>query len=203
MRLPEPMEKAGYFWLPDKSEKKLPGTLRITDTGEITLEVLGTFSDSVDELNGRPVNLKRLVGVIERGKFVTLDGCRYGSRKYSLNFPEVSKSQIYAKLALFGAQYDENELITFSKIKFSVEGLDEWLSILGIEVSHNWETKSATIKYTPPQNLSFSFPNNISFTFTFDWTWPPLRTNPLMDARCCTMCPQRTRSSCRCAPAPR
>lgn len=76
MRLPEQMEEAGYFWLPDKIEKKLPGTLRITDTGKITLEVLGLFGDLVDELNNRQVNLKRIVGVIEEGRFVTLDRCR-------------------------------------------------------------------------------------------------------------------------------
>ncbi len=39
MRLSEPIEKQGFFWLPDDAENKLPGILRISDSGEITVEL--------------------------------------------------------------------------------------------------------------------------------------------------------------------
>ena len=174
MRLPEQMEKVGYFWLPEDTKQQLPGTLRISDSGEIALEVIGSFGDPIDQLNDQP-SLGRIVGIIENGDLVTLDSCRYTQR--NISFGGVSKSLIHASLALLGAHYDKDEPITFSRVKFSVEGLDQWLSISGIRVTRNWETKSATIKYDPPQELLFSLPDNISLAFTFSWTLPSER-NP-------------------------
>ena len=51
MRIKEEIRKAGYFWLPSNPERKIPGTLSITDGGNIGLEVVGLFDESIDGLN--------------------------------------------------------------------------------------------------------------------------------------------------------
>ena len=40
MRIKEDFKKSGYFWLPFAPDKKLPGTLSISDGGIIDLEVV-------------------------------------------------------------------------------------------------------------------------------------------------------------------
>ena len=38
MRLSEPIEKHGFFWLPEDTENQVPGILRISESGGITLK---------------------------------------------------------------------------------------------------------------------------------------------------------------------
>lgn len=170
MRLSEPFEKSGYFWLPGNSENKLPGVLRIAETGEATLEVIGIFGDIKTALNDPAPNMSRIVGVIENGDLVTLDQCFYKNR--NISFGGISKSTIYANFVLSGANYDEGESIAFSKFIFSVEGLDEWLSVTGLRVEHNWEDRSASIHFTPPKEIALQLLDEIGLTFTFGWTIP-------------------------------
>ena len=49
MRIKEEIKRSGYFWLPSASEKKLPGTLTISDGGKIELEVVGLFDETVED----------------------------------------------------------------------------------------------------------------------------------------------------------
>ena len=170
MRLSEPFEKSGYFWLPEKAENRLPGVLRIAETGEATLEVIGIFGDTLAALNGTPPDLGRIVGVIENGDLVTLERCFYKNRNISLG--GISKSTIYANFVLSGVQYDEGESITFSKFNFSVEGLDEWLMVSGLRVEHNWDDRSASIHFTPPKEIALQLPDGIGLAFAFGWTLP-------------------------------
>ena len=41
MRLSEPIEKHGFFWLPDDAENQVPGILRISESGDITSMISG------------------------------------------------------------------------------------------------------------------------------------------------------------------
>ncbi|MGC2457954.1 MAG: hypothetical protein WA435_08160 [Gallionellaceae bacterium] len=41
MRIKETIKKSGYFWLPSAPERRIPGTLSITDGCDIELEVVG------------------------------------------------------------------------------------------------------------------------------------------------------------------
>ena len=52
MRIEEEYKKTGYFWLPGKDEKKIPGILSINDGGKIELEIVGHFDESIESLNG-------------------------------------------------------------------------------------------------------------------------------------------------------
>ena len=166
MRIAESFEKHGYWWLPSKPEPKLPGILKISESADAELEILGVFGDKFSY----DANIPRIVGIIEDGKLVTLDNCFYKNR--NIRFGGISKSVVYAHLVLVGAQFEDDEAIEFSSFMFSVEGLDEWLSITGIKVKHDWEAKSATINFKPPEVIRIKLPKDINLSFRFGWTIP-------------------------------
>lgn len=174
MRLPEAIEKSGYFWLLSSPENKLPGTLRISESGATTLEIIGVFGDTLAALNDDNFDLNRVVGLIEDGKLVTLERCIYQNK--SISFGGISKSTICVNFAFVGVGYDESEEVKFSRLDFSVEGLDEWLGISGIKVEHSDDYKSTSLRYTPPEKIAFQLPSGMALEFIFGYTLPGSRT---------------------------
>jgi hypothetical protein len=173
MRLDEEFKKSGYFWLPSNPEKRIPGTLVIQDGGNIELEVVGLFDESIDGIN-RAMNgmdaLKRIVGHIEKHGLVTLDDCFYKNR--NISFGGISKSIVHVNRAFLGVGYEENEVILFNHLQFSVEGIDEWVGRSGIKVEHQFENKSASITYNPPEEVTLYLNNGMRLQITFTWTLP-------------------------------
>jgi hypothetical protein len=157
LRIKDEFKKLGYFGLPSAPERKIPGTLVITDGGNIELEVVGLFDESIEGLN-RSLNgtdeLKRIVGDIEKHGLVTLDDCFYKNK--NISFGGISKSSIHANEALLGVAYDDEEFVLFNTFQFSVEGIDEWVGLSGIKVEHQFENHSASITYSLPEEISLT-----------------------------------------------
>ena len=175
MRLSEPIEKTGFFWTPEDADNRVPGILRIAETGVATLEVFGLSQRLLSrrplddpEFNQRAETINRIVGVVGKNESVTLDGCF--RRSWNSNLGGLWTSTIHANQAFIGAIYKED--ITFSKVQFSVEGLDEWLRISGIHVDHHWDEKRASIDFDPPKEIPFHLPGGMEMRFGFRWTLP-------------------------------
>ena len=178
MRISEPIEKHGFFWLPDDAENQVPGVLRISESGDITLEVSYLYDFRRPALHKRRLgypeesedaNIKRIVGVIDDG-LITLDGCYYGP--YTIK-RGVSTTTIHAIRGFIGVNYKKKEKLTFTKFTFSVEGLDEWLWISGFQTEHNWEDMSRSIHFRPPEEIALNLPDGIELKFIFSWTDSP------------------------------
>lgn len=179
MRLSEPIEKHGFFWLPGDAENQVPGVLRISESGEVILEVSYLFDYRLDSRNkhrlGSPLdksedrNINRIVGIIE-GDFITLDECVYVSGRQDLS-GGVSTSTIRANFAFIGVNYDREKEVTFSELTFSVDGLDEWLSISGFQTEHGREDISTSIHFSSPQEIVFNLSDSIELKFTFSSSW--------------------------------
>lgn len=173
MRLDEELQTSGYFWLPSNSEQKIPGNLVIKDGGEIELEVVGLFDNSIDgirvAMNGS-VTIDRIIGHVERYGLITLDESFYKNR--NISFGGISKSKIHVNKAFLGVAYKENEEIFFNSFQFSVEGIDEWVGSSGIRVEHFLENKSASITYTPPKEVTLNLNSGMKLQITFTWTLP-------------------------------
>lgn len=173
MRIKEKIEKSGYFWLPAMPDKKIPGVLKISDGGDVELEVVGLFDDSIDGYN-RDVNgsggLGRIVGHVEANDLVTLDDCFYKYRPLPLG--GICKSVVIANRAYVGAAYDEEDIVQFNEFKFSVEGIDEWVDISGIRVDTDFESRSSTITYHPPKEIIINLVNEMRLLITFARTLP-------------------------------
>jgi hypothetical protein len=173
LRIKEKFKKSGYFWLPSAPERRIPGTLVITDGGNIELEVVGLFDESIEGLN-RALNgkdeLERIIGHIEKHGLVTLDDCFY--RNKNISFGGISKSSIHVNRALIGVAYDYKEIVSFNNFQFSVEGIDEWVGLSGIKVEHQFEKRTASITYSPPEEISINLNNGMKLLITFSYTLP-------------------------------
>ena len=175
MRIKEEIRRSGYFGLPSASEKKLPGTLKISDGGKIELEVVGLFDETVGRQNDGSNNrgeFERIVGQIEGHGLVTLDGCFY---KHWHPFSNgISKSLLHVGKALLGIAYDDQEPLLFNVLQFSVEGIDEWVGLSGINVDYQDEKRTATVTYSPLDEISLNLNNGMKLLISFSWTLPGL-----------------------------
>ena len=159
MRIKEEFKKSGYFWRPSEPDRKLPGTLSISDGGHIELEVIGRFGGRIEvSLNADLNPIERIVGHIEKDGEVTLDDCYYKTLPHSLT-GGISKSLIHVGKVFIGARYDEGESPVFNTLTFSVEGIDEWVGISGFEVTPQFEEHAATISYQLPADVSLNLDN--------------------------------------------
>lgn len=169
MRIDEELKKTGFFWLPENSEKQIPGLLTINNGGRIELEIVGHFGDGYSEIDKNDV-FPRIIGHVEKIGLVTLDNCFYINKNVS--FGGISKSKILVNKVLCGAAWDKDEPLTFNSFSFSVDCLDEWVGISGINVVNEWDKKTATITYDPPENISLLLNNGMKFEICFAYTLP-------------------------------
>lgn len=169
MRIKEEFKKYGYFWLPSVPDKRIPGILSISDGGSIELEVFGVFG----EYGENSKLIERIVGHMQQEGFVTLDGCYRKSLSYSSDtsrtFDDISKSSIDVTRVFSGVAYREGEIPCFNTLTFSVEGIDEWVGISGIEDDYQFEKHTATISYKLPKDILFKLDNGMELLIGFAW----------------------------------
>lgn len=165
MRVSEPLDVQGLFWLPEKPDDEIPGRLTVTGSGDVSLRLQGMFGDTPSiEHNEHPV----ILGVTERGKQVTLVSCY--ERDKSLHFPGIPVVDIHVHRLLIGYHFSKNEDLLFSKVYFHVEGLDEWLGVSGISTKYDREKQEAEIAYKRPQQIDYLLDNETTFSVRFSWT---------------------------------
>ncbi len=169
MRIEEEYKKTGYFWLPEKEENKIPGILSIDDGGKIELEIVGHFDEGFKPLSGDD-NLSRIIGHVERDGLVTLDDCFYTKKNFS--FGGISKSKVVVNKVLSGAAWGKDEELVFNTFSFSVDCLDDWVGISGIDVDNDWARRIATIRYNPPEKIKMELNNGMTLEICFAYTLP-------------------------------
>jgi len=174
LRIKEEFKQSGYFWLPSAPERKMPGTLIITDGGNIELEVVGWFEEIIEWLNtaqnGKD-ELERIIGHIEDHGLVTLEDCFYKKKSIS-DVGGISKFSVFVNKALIGVAYEDNGIVSLNTFKFSVEGIDEWVGLSGIKVENQWEKRTASITYSQPEDISLKLNNGMNLLITFSRTLP-------------------------------
>ena len=181
MRLVEPIETTGVFWLPGQSDTQLPGVLKISESGEITVELAGMFDNplvtprsfgvAATPSREEALDPRRIVGVLQKGGAITLDRCLWQRTNFS--FPSaLSTSTVLAELAFLGVEYDADEEALFSGFSFSVEGLDTWLSISGIETEFDRASGAGLIRYHVPDDIPLHPSSDAELSFGFGLTFP-------------------------------
>jgi hypothetical protein len=166
VRIKEGLKESGEFWLPSTPDKKVHGTLSISDGGNIELEVTGFFEDW---RKARNVDLNRIVGHVQKGRsipliFVTLDDCTYKTVPTPVGIP---KALIRVSRAFIGVQYNEGEIPYFNTLTFSIEGSDDWVEKSGISVEYLSEKSPAIISYEPQENVSLNLDNGMQLLITW------------------------------------
>ncbi len=168
MRLEEAFIKTGFFWLPENHDTKIPGTLTISNGGNIELELVGHFDDNLSSSDVH--DFKRIIGYIENNELVTLDNCFYTFKSGFRG--DVSKSKICVNRAFVGVAYEKDESVTFNSLSFSVDCLDEWVGITGIKVVKDRDNRTATISYEHPKNIVFRLDKGMQLEICFAYTLP-------------------------------
>lgn len=179
MRLSDPIDKPGFFWLPGSPDLQYPGSLHISESGEISLRIVHrpTAAD-LHLLHGNtPIGEQppRIMGIVDNRQ-VTLQECvAVDDPFYFLRIVEghVSVSRFRVAVAFIGAPFLGDEPISFSKIILSFESLSEWFSISGFrsEIDSNSEKAHWSLHYTQPDDISMYLPDGVRLEFEFSPTF--------------------------------
>ena len=189
MRLDEPIEAKGVFWLPETHDDHTSGILRISESGETRLEVFGLSGNLLptprdigyrSATNEAP-NIERILGIVEGNRPVTLEGCIRDHREISL-FGKTQKGNFYASYVLFGAHYQKDEEVNFSEFRFSMEGLSDWLLISGIRYCQDNENNKGAIYFKLPEDILINLDDETTLEIIFNIVSHQV-TIPVTDAR--------------------
>ena len=176
MRIKEEIKRVGEFWLPSSPERRISGTLSISDGGNIKLELAQSFDPSIQAQLGptHPDSLSPILGHVEKDGPVRIDQCYRVSKDRNITHGRLmAPLVIWANRAFMGLPYEEEASPRFNSFSFSVEGIDEWVGITGIDVDEQRiEEGSLTISYNRPADISISFANGMQLLITFAWTPP-------------------------------
>ena len=174
MKIKEEIKKSGVFWIPPLPEP-MPGVLSISNEKGIVLEVDKSLINDPASLISPFTNLDnvfQVIGHIQEDGFVILDGCQISTSGLNLNLSQIQTSQtIWASRVFTGfpaTQYLQNGIPAFNTFKFSIEGIDEWLWIHGINQKYNQEERAITISGKQPESILFNLTNGMRLEIMFD-----------------------------------
>ena len=176
MRIKEEIKRVGDFWLPSSPEHQVPGTLSISDGGHIKLELTQPLDPSIKTQFSpmHPDSLKRILGHVEKDGPVMIDQCYRVSNKPNYAYGRwMAPCVIKANRILTNCSYNGDANLRFNTLTFSIEGLDEWVGITGIDVDgRQIEEDLLTISYSRPADISLDLKNGMQLIITFAWTPP-------------------------------
>jgi len=148
-------EYEGIWWLPDKPEKQVPGTLRFTPN-EAILKLIGSFKDTKDTLKPEII-----LGISSNGKKITLHKC-FETKPNNVSVPE--SLSFYADEVFVGAHFQKSEDIKFRKLCIRYSYLDEWVNIFEFNIT---DEKEMVIKYKKPEPIQASIGEDCKIFIVF------------------------------------
>ena len=180
MRIKEENKRVGEFWLPSSPENQVSGILSISDGGNIKLELTKSLDPSIQaQLAGTHLDsLNPILGHVEKDGPVRIDECYRIVPKRSMSHGRwMAADVIWANRVFMGLPPEEDASLRFNTFSFSVEGIDEWVGISGIEVDTRFEDSATTILYNRPEDISFNLKDDMQLLITYVWTPPGFPSN--------------------------
>ena len=163
MRIPEAIDTRGEFWLPNEQENRFPGSLHISKSSEVTLEMKGAFGDPLaalgDILKGDIQLQDWIVGEVEDGGPVTLERCYCINHSQNYSSGQ-SESLFLAETAFMGVRRDRKKRLTFSTIDFSVDLFDDVVSFNSVTDELASELAREPLDL-PGEEFSMSLPHGV------------------------------------------
>ena len=182
MRIAEPIDTSGFFWLPGDSQTLSPGVLRISQLGDVTLELMRPNGDPVSGDPRTDVDLElswgqrwddpdRILGLVEKHGYVTLEDCLRTNGILTFG-AGLTKATFRPALAFLGLGLDEP--IHFQDFRFTVEGLSQWLGRSGIRNDQSYDTNTGAIHYSLPENIVATLSEDLHLQFDFGIEFPTI-----------------------------
>ena len=171
MRIKEEIKRVGEFWLPSSPKRQITGTLTISDGGDIKLELPQPLVNGIRGFNLG--DFGQILGRVEKIGPVTFDNCsRIAYERSIIDGVLMGPEVIRAHRVFTGIRCSEGLIPRFNTVSFSVEGIDEWVGIGGIEVDRHSEKRAVTISYDKPADISLNLQNGMQLLITFTSTFP-------------------------------
>lgn len=146
-------EYRGKWWTPENPDKVIFGSLIYSPKSGVKLKLFGAMNRTV---NRSPEFCPIILGIIENGKFVTLQNCQRSS--YSLNNLIIETSDYIASSAFFGFHVDSKQDLKFVKVRAKFTYLFDWVGVSGIshEYSNKEEKHKFSVNYITPEDILVS-----------------------------------------------
>jgi len=142
-------ELKGIWWLPEKPDLRVSGTLKFENEKEISLELLGAFREIKSLGSSNFFQPDIILGISDNGKICTL--FKNFEVQTRLNFPGIQTSKFHSNYLFIGKHFKGSNEIRFSSLQVNYTNLENWLA-------------------TSP--FSLEIPNNIKGEWKLTHNWP-------------------------------
>lgn len=148
----------GQWWIATDAAETVPGTLTITEAGEIELQLIGGFDTLTSRDNQgsklpRNTSISLIHGQCESTKITLLDS--YASR--TEGSPRRPTRQIFKALrALVGTHIHNREEPVFKSAQFAFENLTTFLQRYSFERNSSTNGEPESVTFTTPETLNVS-----------------------------------------------
>lgn len=171
----EDLEYNGFWCLPSTPENEVPGTLKLSSSGRINLELMGSFPNRAEQ-NLRFHTHPIILGVT-KGKLITLHECSGTEPGFSM--PGFGSQEYRARTAFIGAHFTEPSEMRFHKVSVEYSYLPDWYGVSSppddFVVGDNGIISGYQLNYTYPPETRVT---TAQATISIGHTWAR-RGNPL------------------------
>lgn len=162
---------AGVWWVPDKPQDSIAGTLRFSHEDGVRLELLGSFKEITDLVTTRTYPV--IFGVGE-GKAVTLQDCVETGGRFSS--PGILTQELLARAAYVGRHIEPDNL-RFGEASIRYSYLDDWVNISGFRLTSKKDEagqREFHVSFAYPEEIEAATPlGKVVVTSAFSQTGGP------------------------------
>jgi len=165
----EKSEYQGYWWLPDKPEKKVLGTLKFDPDEGANLDLLGSFKG--DEDFGRMLDPELILGLSAKGKLITLQDCVETKSNITLG-AGFATSSFHASVVFVGANFQSPDDVGFERLSIEYLHLDAWAGVSGFElgIPDDYNTDPTVVEHRRPEPYTATVGGEYEVTLSFPST---------------------------------
>ncbi|UYN91551.1 MAG: hypothetical protein KIT70_09335 [Anaerolineales bacterium] len=161
------IEVKGFWWLPGKTSKKLPGELVYSVHDGAHLSLLGTFEKPTRTDANTP---EIILGISQEGTAYTLYNLIPTKISWSF-FRGSGQSTYFAHFVFEGVHFRKPGEIKFHKLQARYADLDAWVDTFGFKLDHNLSKSQKrsrqSIAYSLPKSRLVNLPDKTSVGITF------------------------------------
>ncbi len=167
----EEFEHRGFWYLPEKPEIRIAGTLKFTPAAGAVLELIGYFEEERPPMSFLAPEI--ILGDSSDGREITLRGCHEVDR--TLGSTAVQTSRFVAEMVLTGAHLAAPESLRFTSVWVRYAHLDEWAGMRGFSfepLGSPPPTDGIIVKYERPRSVRVEIPDGYALEVGADFSYP-------------------------------
>lgn len=158
----------GIWFLPEKLERQVCGTLKFTPDEGAILDLIGSFKD-ITGIN-KMIDAKIILGIASNGTKITLYDCFETNSNFSST--GFQTSSFHASIVFVGAHFQKTGDIHFKSLSIHYSHLDEWVNISGFDIKQSLAENEVVIKYKLPQPFHANISDDLKISLNVNATGP-------------------------------